>query len=654
VLERLSDGSLGEVAVLLDNAALASQAIGPPLSGVEMSWSGREWRDVGRRLLPRTPLAHQFVDPTDSVLGDKVRYAGPGLEHGNSYERMVRGAFDPRWWSATARTAAGYTQMEENFSLFFGLAVLCYEATLIPDEAPFDRFRRGQVNALDESQQRGMSLFLGRGRCVTCHGSPLFAGSLRDEITHTAPDEGEGILERMFMQNAITTAALLFATEPGQGERPLNFNPFQRTVALLDASGVSLAWVRLPTGQRCPPAGEQRFALEPTAFLPAGSEFAGSVRITSDGQCGLRLRVDVEWGVNGPPGGSYRIGIGGLRFPLEVPPPSQQAVYDNGFYNIGVRPSTEDAGVGGDGPFGPLAITRRVQRGEDIGQNPGFVTVSPGERIAVNGAFKTPTLRNVELTGPYMHNGGMATLEQVVEFYTRASDFGDVNFRDKDIDVSGIVDMSEQDKADLVAFLKSLTDPRVRLEMAPFDHPELPLKVGHLGDDGGVVDDGTGNALLDIEIRPATGRRGGTALRPFADKLPASITVVVTREDAAEAEVAFVCDKKPSAPVTLALTLAPTNVATHFPLELTFTPEDWRVTQRVRLVRAATTPLPSGGAPVTLVTSSAVSADPAFAGLAVDDAALDFVPGTAALRRDAAPRAPAPAPSASAIREVRR
>jgi hypothetical protein len=44
-------------------------------------------------------------------------------------------------------------------------------------------------------------------------------------------------------------------------------------------------------------------------------------------------------------------------------------------------------------------------------------------RAAVNGAFKTPGLRNVELTGPYMHNGSMATLEQVVQFYNRGGNF---------------------------------------------------------------------------------------------------------------------------------------------------------------------------------------------------------------------------------------
>ena len=43
-------------------------------------------------------------------------------------------------------------------------------------------------------------------------------------------------------------------------------------------------------------------------------------------------------------------------------------------------------------------------------------------RIAVDGAFKVPSLRNIELTGPYMHNGGMSTLEQVAAFFNRGGD----------------------------------------------------------------------------------------------------------------------------------------------------------------------------------------------------------------------------------------
>ena len=40
-------------------------------------------------------------------------------------------------------------------------------------------------------------------------------------------------------------------------------------------------------------------------------------------------------------------------------------------------------------------------------------------RVAVDGAFKTPTVRNVGLTAPYFHNGGYKNLEELVEFYNR-------------------------------------------------------------------------------------------------------------------------------------------------------------------------------------------------------------------------------------------
>ncbi|MBU6237166.1 MAG: c-type cytochrome [Planctomycetes bacterium] len=70
------------------------------------------------------------------------------------------------------------------------------------------------------------------------------------------------------------------------------------------------------------------------------------------------------------------------------------------------------------------------------------------------GAFKTPTLRNIELNAPYMHDGSQETLEEVVEWYAKG---GHPNpyLSDK----IKKLDLSEQDKADLVAFMKALTGP---------------------------------------------------------------------------------------------------------------------------------------------------------------------------------------------------
>ena len=97
--------------------------------------------------------------------------------------------------------------------------------------------------------------------------------------------------------------------------------------------------------------------------------------------------------------------------------------------------------------------------------------VDPGRE---DGEFKSPTLRNISLTGPYFHNGKYLTLRQVVDFYDRGGDFDN---DDKDSQVRRL-GLSERDKRDLVAFLLTLTDDRVRFERAPFDHPSLDLPDG--------------------------------------------------------------------------------------------------------------------------------------------------------------------------------
>lgn len=74
------------------------------------------------------------------------------------------------------------------------------------------------------------------------------------------------------------------------------------------------------------------------------------------------------------------------------------------------------------------------------------------------GRFKTPTLRNIELTAPYMHDGRYATLEDVVDFYSDGLKFSDtVDPLMKNVHQGG-VRLTDQEKSDLVAFLKTLTD----------------------------------------------------------------------------------------------------------------------------------------------------------------------------------------------------
>ena len=67
--------------------------------------------------------------------------------------------------------------------------------------------------------------------------------------------------------------------------------------------------------------------------------------------------------------------------------------------------------------------------------------------------FKVPTLRNVEITGPYMHDGSFKTLEEVVEHYNK----GGHNHVNKSVFIKPL-NLSSVEKSDLVEFLKSLTD----------------------------------------------------------------------------------------------------------------------------------------------------------------------------------------------------
>ena len=134
-------------------------------------------------------------------------------------------------------------------------------------------------------------------------------------------------------------------------------------------------------------------------------------------------------------------------------------------------------------------------------------------------------MRNVALTQPYFHNGGTFTLEQVVDFYNRGGD----RRGPEDNDTTGLVapdatnggttnlhpamnplGLTDQERADLVSFMRyALTDPRVACERAPFDHPSLPLRNGHDGDEKKVKDknkDGLGDDLL--LVLPAVGAKG--------------------------------------------------------------------------------------------------------------------------------------------------
>lgn len=173
---------------------------------------------------------------------------------------------------------------------------------------------------------------------------------------------------------------------------------------------------------------------------------------------------------------------------------------DRGFNNIGVLATIQDLGLGAKDELGNWLST--VKR----------LSLPPSEPIVVDGAFKVPGLRNVELTAPYFHNGGHLTLRSVLEFYSRAGDAheGMVTLDGVHIEPLSILGLTEGEMQALEAFLLSLTDERVWYQKAPFDHPQLFVPNG-AGSPRSIV---PGDQLTEI---PAVGRHGGQPQKKFLE-----------------------------------------------------------------------------------------------------------------------------------------
>ncbi len=126
---------------------------------------------------------------------------------------------------------------------------------------------------------------------------------------------------------------------------------------------------------------------------------------------------------------------------------------DNRFYNVGVGFKRLDPVLG--------ALVSAVRQGKD----PDKVAMTDAQRselgrfkvtkeLADLGRFKTPSLRNIALTAPYMHDGSIKTLEEVIEHYDQGGN------KSPYVDAKIFpLHLTEQEKADLVAFMKSLTSP---------------------------------------------------------------------------------------------------------------------------------------------------------------------------------------------------
>ena len=425
----VEDPELAEQPLRIKFSSLASQAVGPPLSNFEMSFDGRNWQKIGKKMLQAgvTPLANQLVSTTDSVLGpfsgQRSTVGGPVDLPGRpglnvSYVDLIQLAFRSDLWSNTDQSLIGtpapctsavngvltpsgcdpfdgyvlgiadspaiatntnqFTQTEANFSLFFGLAVQAYESLTIPDHTPADRF-------FDANPLAGHGVGEPGDQAVLFPTLiPGLVGPLTlipddpstPEYDGFGPDELFGF--DIFAGGNLTAAlSQAQAVDPvsGVNRNPLGFgsNPFTRSAKCMlchlgpeqtdhsinIAHGLlkNEAEFEYPTPPVLPDPGAPNNCVFADCFLPApepsgSSKAVGGLILAEEIAETPQDAVEVEprnFATFDDPATPWDDRV--------VAQPGNFAFGDQGIYNIGLRPISEDIGRGGNDPFGwPLSL----------------------------------------------------------------------------------------------------------------------------------------------------------------------------------------------------------------------------------------------------------------------------------------------------------
>ena len=225
----VDEETLGKERIKLDKSSLASQAVGPPMNHVEMSYDGRNWQKLARKLLLLQPLGRQKVDPEDSVLGP-LASEEKGLT--TTYRQLLEAAFQPKYWQSEVTDDNGYGLMELNFSTFWGLAIQAYESTLVAGDSRYDRYLDGDTKALTEEEIRGLGVFRSN-YCTTCHaGTELTSAA----FTYTKLSSGFSQVQPSawgFQRIGVSASG----DDPGAGQTDPFGKPYLENVLLKDAEG---------------------------------------------------------------------------------------------------------------------------------------------------------------------------------------------------------------------------------------------------------------------------------------------------------------------------------------------------------------------------------------------------------------------------------
>lgn len=527
---KLSNTSVQKQRLHLINSSLASLSTAPPLSDTEMACQQRAWPEIGRKLLSRQPLQNQNVHNQDSVLAPYSLSAPGNLKKGlnTTYRALISKAFNPKYRSYLGTggglfgapvSGPAYDQVEANFAMFFGLALQMYQSTLISDQAPIDLTPRdangvptwtgmGYTNAKINTLKAGRSAFLSN-HCQICHAGPtstiasietnkILLEPTIDPLTNQIKKYGPAHFEIAYGPEAIADNGSA-GVSPHGNVVTKDLTRFSGAI-----SGKLMDFGFVNTGVGDPNSDPGIDGVDDFGNpLSYSKQYVEYLKGNDAGIVDSVVRN--QWACDF----------------LNAVATNSEDVQGTWFTSAdGLLVDGSREGTVRNGSCMPIPITALEPESKAfIPTIAAALDPANANKLAVatKAAFKVPTLRNVELTGPYMHNGSMSTLAQVVEFYARTGNFGNTNQHD----VVTQIALASQNllRGPLVEFLKTYTDDRVRYEKAPFDHPEIAIPVSHVGDhqlveSGNSV--GASFAKDNVMTIPAVGANGlATPLLPF-------------------------------------------------------------------------------------------------------------------------------------------
>lgn len=450
------------VRIAVTHAALASQAVGPIVNEVEMSYEGRRFPDLARKLLDAPVLGFQRSGgdrSPDSVLG-RAEALGI-LRPGSTYRDLIKRAFRREWWDGSlpggkpascvhpedaarvplvlahaSRDQEG-SLLEANFSLFWGLSIMLYEAGLVSNQSPFDSMMQGDAGPVNdrwarehetfeavvidrlrtrhpppagtppfeftsgaEVFQRGFRVFLSRG-CHDCHAGPLFSESSSREANASIVEPIGRTIDSTLLPNSRGDAVALALEREhrrvlarvadllvGSGAaKPAAARSFALELDLLrDRAGgyprrlEALVRDRLEA-LRLPTTGAAGIAGVLSSYERNLASFTGDrIFFTEDQRVAMAKELVDPVLVEKTPFSPLAAGLVRPRLPFAGPPVSAPyAFYDTGFYALGVAPPRYDRGIG--------EVTSELEPGDGGPQTPAN-TPRSGKRSALGSAYQ--------------------------------------------------------------------------------------------------------------------------------------------------------------------------------------------------------------------------------------------------------------------------